>query len=79
MPERTPYLNAIAEIAQRKHGTGNLGGAHVRSVTGSDLATAMATRRSPSWLSRTFDESEVRATTGGLSSLSPVPPIGHVS
>ncbi len=30
-------------------------------------------------LSRTFDESEVRATTGGLLSLSPVPPIGPVS
>ncbi len=32
MPERTPYLNAMAEIAQRKHGTGNLEGAHVRTV-----------------------------------------------
>ncbi len=32
MPERTPYLNAMAEIAQRKHGTGNLGGTHVRMM-----------------------------------------------
>ncbi len=31
------------------------------------------------WLSRTFDESEVRATTGGLLSLAPVPPVGPVS
>jgi len=43
------------------------------------LVTDMASIRSPSWLSRTFDESEVRATTGGLLSLSPVPPIGPVS
>jgi len=32
MPERTPYLNAMAEISQRKHGTGNLEGAHVRMM-----------------------------------------------
>jgi len=32
MLERTPYLNAMAEIAQYKHGTGNLEGAHGRMV-----------------------------------------------
>jgi len=32
MLERTPYLNAMAEIAQHKHGTGNLEGAHVRMM-----------------------------------------------